>query len=122
DLWIINHVMGIQQFSNKVVYDSMTRELNSAQGKDYKAKHESENATEHLRKLFPGTDAYDPMKTKLYPKLQKYSPWLREVFSLHVIHHTLNSIDYQGQKICEMRPYCEHVMLIELHDWEWREL
>ena len=122
DLWIMGHFMGIQQFSDKVAYDAMTKELNRAQAKDRKAERESENAADHLRKLLSGKDSHDLNKTEFYPKLQKYIPQLREAFSHHVIRRTLDSVDHQGRRIFGMRPYLEHVMLIELRDWEKSEL
>jgi hypothetical protein len=118
----MGHFLGIQRFSDKVAYDAMTKELNRAQARDRKAERESESAADHLRKLLSGKDAHDLNKTEFYPKLQKYIPQLREAFSRHVIRRTLDSIDYQGRKIFGMRPYLEHVMLIELRDWERSEL
>ncbi|KAG8214947.1 hypothetical protein J3R82DRAFT_10137 [Butyriboletus roseoflavus] len=112
----------LRAMSTNTIAMTATPVMTKLLARDRKAERESENAAEHLRKLFSGNDPHDPTKTELYPKLQKYIPWLREVFSLHVIRCTLDSIDYLGRKIFGMRPYCEHVMLIELHDWEWREL
>lgn len=118
----MGHFMGIPRFSDKIAFDEMTRELNRAQSRDRKAERQSETAADHLRNLFSGKDAHDLKKTELYPKLQRYIPQLREAFSLHVIRRTLDSVDYQGRKIFGMRPYLEHIMLVELREWEKAEL
>ena len=114
--------MGIDVFGDEPKYIEMTRELNRAQAKDRKAERQSENGADHLRILLSGSDAHDPRKTELYPRLQNYIPWLRDIFSKHVICRTLDSVDYQGQKIFGMAPYHEHVMLLELREWEKKAL
>jgi hypothetical protein len=52
----MGHFLGIQQFSDKVAYDAMTKELNRAQARDRKAERESESTADHLRKLLSGKD------------------------------------------------------------------
>lgn len=96
----------------------MTRELSRAQARDRKTERDSENGAEQLHKILAGSEAHDPTKTELYPKLQKYIPILRNIFSGNVIRRSLDSVDDEGNKISGMAPYCEHVMLLELREWE----
>lgn len=112
----MGHVMGICPFFNK------TKDLNCVQGRDCRAKHESDKASDHIWAVHSNQDPHELIKTEFYPKLQIYIPQIHEVFSKHVICHTLDSIDYHGQKIFSMRPYLTHVMLIELHQWEKQAL
>ena len=110
--------MEISAFSNKSTFDQMKRELNRALSKDRKAERQSDNAGEQLRNVFSSKNTHDPTQTEFYPKLQKYIPWIRQNFSKNVIRRTLDSKDNLGRKIFGMKPYQEHVMLVELRPWE----
>ena len=122
DLWIMGHVMDIRPFFDKSKYDQMTKDLNHVQARDRRAEHESDKASNHLRAVLSSQDPHELRKTEFYPKLQTYIPQIREAFYEHVICRTLDSVDYRGQKIFGMRPYLEHVMLIELRQWEKQAL
>jgi hypothetical protein len=49
----------------------MTRELNRAQARDWKAEHESESTADHLRKHLSGKDTHDlnkiPSSRNIFP-------------------------------------------------------
>ncbi|KIN92842.1 hypothetical protein M404DRAFT_172474 [Pisolithus tinctorius Marx 270] len=94
----------------------MSRELSRAQAKDRKAERDS--AEDRLRGLLGGEEKTAERNTETRPVLQQWVPWLRDRFSKHVIRRTLDSLDYRGNKIFGLPPYQEHVMLLELREWE----
>lgn len=118
----MGHLMGIRPFFNKGRYDEVHRELNRAQAKDRKVERQSEKAGNHLRVLLSGEDSHDLTKTEYYLCLQKHIPFVRDTFAKHVIRRTLDSVDYRQQKIFGMKPYQEHIMLLELRQWERQAL
>ncbi|KAI6154544.1 P-loop containing nucleoside triphosphate hydrolase protein [Pisolithus tinctorius] len=71
-----------------------------------------------LRGLLGGEEKTAERNTETRPVLQQWVPWLRDRFSKHVIRRTLDSLDYRGNKIFGLPPYQEHVMLLELREWE----
>lgn len=119
DLWIMGHLLGIQSLNKKDKFDEMKREINRAQAKDRKAERESESAGDHLRGLLAGeTEHNTMMASELVPKLQEWIPRLRDAFEKRVVRRTLDSVDCEKNPIFGMRPYREHVMLLELRDSE----
>ncbi|KIN92956.1 hypothetical protein M404DRAFT_172153, partial [Pisolithus tinctorius Marx 270] len=116
DLWIMGRMMGISELRDKEKFDEMSRELSHAQAKDRKAKRDS--AEDRLRGLLGGEEKTAERNTETRPVLQQWVPWLRDRFSKHVIRRTLDSLDYRGNKIFGLPPYQEHVMLLELREWE----
>ncbi|KAG8220405.1 hypothetical protein J3R82DRAFT_3388 [Butyriboletus roseoflavus] len=103
DLWIMGHVMGIQQFSDKVAYEPR-QEIAKLSVNQKMPLNTSENS-------FLGMILMIRRRQSFIPSSRNTSPGLEKFF-----------LYYLGRKIFGMRPYREHVMLIELHDWEWREL
>ncbi|KAI6138975.1 P-loop containing nucleoside triphosphate hydrolase protein [Pisolithus tinctorius] len=116
DLWIMGRMMGISELRDKEKFDEMSRELSRAQAKDRKAERDS--AEDRLRGLLGGEEKTAERNTETRPVLQQWVPWLRDRFSKHVIRRTLDSLDYRGNKIFGLPPYQEHVMLLELREWE----
>ena len=101
----------------------MTKELNRAQAKDRKAERQSENAGDQLRALLGGKDMEQVAgNSELAPKLRHWVPWIREVFAPYIIRRTLDSVDHTGNRIFGLPPYEEHVMLLELREWEKNQL
>jgi hypothetical protein len=76
----MGHFLGIQQFSDEVAYDAMTKELNQAQARDQKAECESESVADHLRKLLSRKNAHDLHKTDFFQAPEIYSPAERSIF------------------------------------------
>ncbi|KAI6029955.1 P-loop containing nucleoside triphosphate hydrolase protein [Pisolithus microcarpus] len=77
------------------------------------------SSEDRLRGLLAGEESSAQDKsTAMRPVLQKWVPFLREVFSKHVIRRTLDSLDYHGKKIFGLPPYQERIMLLELREWE----
>ncbi|KAI6041178.1 hypothetical protein EDC04DRAFT_2893393 [Pisolithus marmoratus] len=98
DLWIVGSVMGIPTLKNKAKFDKMSCEASGLlAGEESSALDKS---------------------TAMRPVLQQWVPFLCEVFSKHVIQRTLDSLNHHGKKIFGLPPYQEHVMLLELHEWE----
>lgn len=118
----MGHLMGIRPFFDKGRYDEVKGELNYAQARDCWIERQSDVAGNHLCTLLSGEDTQDFTKTEYYLQLQNHIPWIRDAFAKHVICPTLNSVDYQGCKIFGMRPYQEHIMLLELCLWEKQAL
>ncbi|KAI6116603.1 P-loop containing nucleoside triphosphate hydrolase protein [Pisolithus croceorrhizus] len=117
DLWIMGSLMGIPALKNKAKFEEMSRETSRAQTKDRRAERESSG--DRLRGLLAGAESSALDKsTATCPVLQQWVPFLREVFSKHVIRRTLDSVDYCGKKIFGLPPYQERVMLLELREWE----
>ncbi|KIK23571.1 hypothetical protein PISMIDRAFT_100380 [Pisolithus microcarpus 441] len=117
DLWIMGSVMGIPALRAKAKFEEMSRESSRAQAKDRRAERES--SEDRLRGLLAGEESSAQDKsTAMRPVLQKWVPFLREVFSKHVIRRTLDSLDYHGKKIFGLPPYQERIMLLELREWE----
>ncbi|KAG9308261.1 hypothetical protein JVU11DRAFT_12148 [Chiua virens] len=123
DLWIMGHVMGIPAFANKDKFDEMKKELNRAQARDRKAERASDDAADRLRGLLKGLEEHNTIaNSELYPKIQEWMPRIRDAFAKHVIRRTLDSVDNLGEKIFGMQPYREHIMLVELREWETQAL
>lgn len=118
----MGHFMGIRPFFNKIQYDEVQRELTRAQAKDRRAERQSDEAGNHLRARLAGEGSHDLTKTEYHPCVQNHIPFVRDTFAKHVIRRTLDSIDYRGHKIFGMRPYREHIMLLELRQWEKQAL
>jgi SNF2 family DNA or RNA helicase len=119
DLWIMGHLLGIPQLFNKEKFDEMKREINRAQAKDRKTERQSESAADQLRGLLAGEKEHNTIvASELVPKLREWIPWLRDAFDKRVIRRTLDSVDYENRPIFGMRPYCEHILLMELRDSE----
>lgn len=116
-------MMGISAFRDQTQFKEMTTEFNRAQAKDRKAERESETAGDRLRALLAGEDVEQVTSSSaIAPKMCKWVPWIRSGFERYVIRRTLDSVDHAGNKIFGLPPYQEHVMLLELRDWEKQQL
>lgn len=119
DLWILGSMMGISACASKIRFLEMTKDLNRAQARDRRAERQSDDAGDRLRALLSGEDVDQvASSTELAPKLRQWIPKIRDAFAPYVIRRTLNSVDHSGSKIFGLPPYEEHVMLLELRDWE----
>lgn len=115
----MGHLLGIPTLFKKEKFDEMKKELNRAQAKDRKTERQSETAADQLRGLLAGEEEYNTIvASELVPKLREWIPWLRDAFDTRVIRRTLDSVDYENRPIFGMRPYCEHILLMELRDSE----
>ena len=43
-------------------------------------------------------------------------------FAKHVIHRTINSLNYHNQKLFSMWLYMEHFLMLHMYDWEMNNL
>ncbi|KAI6008989.1 P-loop containing nucleoside triphosphate hydrolase protein [Pisolithus microcarpus] len=117
DLWIMGSLLGFPRLKDKAKFEEMCREVSRAQAKDRRAERDSSEG--RLRGLLAGEEssALDE-STAMRPVLRQWIPFLHEVFSKNVIRRTLDSLDHCGKKIFGLLPYQEHVMLLELREWE----
>lgn len=97
----------------------MNRDINRAQAKDRREEKKSNISGTHLRALLEGEDGGSEYRnSEVRPVLREWLPWLRNVFQKHIIRRTLDSVDYKKDKIFGLPPYYQHLMLLELRDWE----
>ncbi|KAI6162766.1 P-loop containing nucleoside triphosphate hydrolase protein, partial [Pisolithus thermaeus] len=117
DLWIMGSLLGFAHLKDKAMFEEMCREVSRAQAKDRRAERESSEG--RLRGLLAGEESSaQDESTAMRPVLQRWVPFLREVFGKNVIRRTLDSLDHCGKKIFGLLPYQEQVMLLELREWE----
>ena len=58
-----------------------------------------------------------------YPKVMKeYVASIQQKYKDHIICHGIHSINNEGQPISGLDLYKEHMLLLEMHDWERQNL
>ena len=100
DLWILGLMMGISVYTSKIRFLEMTKDLNRAQARDYRAERQSDDAGDQLCALLSGEDVDQvALSTELAPKLHQWIPKIHDAFTPYVIQRTLNSVDHSSSKI-----------------------
>lgn len=110
--------MGILGFKDFKEYLLLNKEINCASWQDLKALCEAGIKANIMCGVFirvrnPNTpDLKSPKVT---------TGWMNKIcecFTHYIIHHTIDSINYTGNKLFGMWPYTEHILKLKMYDWE----
>ena len=118
DLFVMGQWMGIPGFEDFKEYLLLNKEINRAHRQDTKALREAGIEANIVRGVFIGVRNPNTPDLESPKVTTGWMNKIRERFAHYVIRRTIDSIDYAGNKLFGMRPYTEHVLKLQMYDWE----
>jgi hypothetical protein len=122
DIFNIGRVLHLKGFleENDVEYIEMRRELNRTATKDRRRRLEdgTSAAESIVRGVVLGRVDDVDVESEYTDIMFKWLTQIRARFAGRVIRRTGNSLDYEGKLISGIAPPSEHMILLNLKDWE----
>ena len=126
DIWNLGRVLGIFTSADNGEFDEMKRELNRARAYDRKQRDEEGNPKSGVivRGVLEGRSGYAGMDIDMQQQVvtAKWMKVIRARFRGQVMRRTGASKDNTGSLISGVAEPSEHLLLLELYDWERENL
>ena len=114
--------LGLANFTDYEEFSDMCRRINKGNRQDSKAMREAGAEGSVIRGVFTGSHNTDAPELESPALIRELMMTMRERFATHVIRRTIDSVDFEDNKLFGMCPYLEHTMKLRMYDWEMEQL
>ena len=115
-------LLRITGFDKPNKLQKLTQELNATSQCDTRAICDAGMDGNQLQGVLISKVNKASLKLDLGSCMQSWMQIMRNRFAKHIIHRTIDSLDYCNQKLFGMRPYMEHFLMLCMYDWEMNNL
>ena len=115
-------LLRITRFDKPNELQKLTQELNATSQCDTRAICDAGMDGNQLQGVLISKVNKASLKLDFGSCMQSWMQIMHNRFAKHIIHRTIDSLDYCNQKLFGMRPYMEHFLMLCMYDWEMNNL
>ncbi|KAH0832859.1 hypothetical protein J3R83DRAFT_11786 [Lanmaoa asiatica] len=122
DLFIMGQLLGIESFFDYEEFMTLNHEVSHVTHHDNQALREEGEEGSLLCGVLIELHNPDTSKLEFKKVMLDWMAKMRECFAVYVICRMIDSLNCKGNKIFGMQPYIEHILRLNIYDWEMNAL